>query len=97
MSNKLRNIITNELAEPLYEETLGERLANAGISRRTFMKYCAGMASMMAIPASLVPKLAEAAWADTVPHVVYLSFQECTGCLESLVRQLPENTLPILT
>jgi hydrogenase small subunit len=52
------------------------------------------MASVMAIPASLVPKLAEAAWADNVPHVVYLSFQECTGCLESLVNVFPGSTIP---
>jgi len=55
------------------------------------MKYCAGMASIMAIPASMVPKLAEAALLAPLTSVVYLSFQECTGCLESLVNVFPNT------
>jgi hydrogenase small subunit len=66
-------------------ETLGDRLANSGVSRRSFMKYCMGLSAMMAIPISLMPKLVEAALAKKT-SVVYLSFQECTGCLESLVN-----------
>ncbi len=81
----------------LEEETLSEatvrRLQEWGISRRRFLTYCAGMASVMALPQSLVPKLAAAA-TGTLPNaagaarpsVVYMSFQECTGCLESMVN-----------
>ena len=46
---------------------------------------------MMAIPASLMPKLVEAALLAPVTSVVYLSFQECTGCLESLVNVFPNT------
>jgi hydrogenase small subunit len=90
----LRNSITARLSEHLevetlderpYIETLGDRLANSGVSRRSFMKYCVGLSAMMAIPISLMPKLVEAALAKKT-SVVYLSFQECTGCLESLVN-----------
>ena len=44
------------------------------------------MASVMALPQAMVPKLAAAATAPQKPSVVYMSFQECTGCLESLVN-----------
>jgi hydrogenase small subunit len=97
---ELRNSIAKRLSghlevEPpddrLYIETLGERLANAGVSRRSFMKYCMGVSAIMAIPTSLMPKLVEAALLRPVTSVVYLSFQECTGCLESLVNVFPNT------
>jgi hydrogenase small subunit len=72
-------------------ETLGDRLANSGVSRRSFMKYCMGLSAMMAIPISLMPKLVEAALLSPLTSVVYLSFQECTGCLESLVNVFPNT------
>ena len=67
---ELRNKITTRLSEHLaveapddspHIETLGEKLANAGVSRRSFMKYCMGLSAIMAIPTSLMPKLVEAA------------------------------------
>jgi hydrogenase small subunit len=70
------------------EEATCERLLELGISRRRFMSYCAGLASLMALPQSMVPRLAAAAAcpAGDKPSVVYMSFQECTGCLESMVN-----------
>lgn len=100
MSKKeLRNRITGRISELSAEanentpgiETLGERLANAGVSRRTFMKYCIGLSAVMAIPTGIMPKLVEDALAAPVPSVIYLSFQECTGCLESLVNVFPNS------
>lgn len=66
-------------------DTLGDRLQELGISRRGFMQFCAGMASLMALPPSIVPAMAAALLAAK-PSVLYMSFQECTGCLESLVN-----------
>ena len=63
-----------------------ERLQEMGISRRRFLGYCAGLASLMALPPSFIPKLAQAATSPAKPSVVYMSFQECTGCLESMVN-----------
>ena len=93
---ELRNSIAKRLSghlevETPYIETLGDRLANSGVSRRSFMKYCMGLSAMMAIPISLMPKLVEAALARPLTSVVYLSFQECTGCLESLVNVFPNT------
>jgi len=71
-------------AMPIEETTLSEatvrRLQEWGVSRRRFLTYCAGMASVMALPQALVPKLAAAATgtlggtAETAakPSVVYM-------------------------
>ena len=66
--------------------TLGEALRNQGVSRRSFMKFCATTASMMAIPPSMIPLIANALEQARRPSVIWLSFQECTGCTESLTR-----------
>ena len=67
-------------------KTLEQRLRQQGISRRGFMKFCAATASMMALPQSVVPAIAEALGKAQRPSVIWLSFQECTGCTESLTR-----------
>ena len=57
-----------------------------GVSRRAFLKFCALAASLLALPPGAATLLAEAlARARRLP-VVWLSFQECTGCTESLTR-----------
>jgi hydrogenase small subunit len=68
------------------DKTLGESLRNRGISRRSFLKFCAATASMMAISPAMIPKIAEALENARRPSVIWLSFQECTGCTESLTR-----------
>ncbi len=67
-------------------ETLGERLRNHGVTRRGFLKFCAATASLMAVPPALIPRIAEALEQARRPSVIWLSFQECTGCTESLTR-----------
>lgn len=57
-----------------------------GISRRSFLKFCALTASLLALPPSAGPTLAEALSRARSLPVVWLSFQECTGCTESLTR-----------
>ena len=65
---------------------LGDSLKSLGISRRAFMKFCATTGSMMAIAPSLWPDLVLALEKAMRPSVIWLSFQECTGCTESLTR-----------
>jgi len=67
-------------------DTLGERLAQQGISRRAFLKFCTAMATMMALPPGTATAIAEALAMAKRPSVIWLSFQECTGCTESLTR-----------
>lgn len=57
-----------------------------GISRRDFLKYCTVMAAGMGLPLGMGAKIAEAITSPKRPPVIWLSFQECTGCVESLLR-----------
>ena len=68
------------------QQTLGESLRDHGVSRRGFLKFCAATASMMALPPTMTSAIAAALEQARRPSVIWLSFQECTGCTESLTR-----------
>ncbi len=68
------------------DQPLIDLLREQGVSRRGFLKFCAVTASMMALPPSMVPAIAKALEQARRPSVIWLSFQECTGCTESLTR-----------
>lgn len=65
---------------------LSSYLRARGVSRRGFLKYCALLTSLMALPPTLAPSVARALEGAKRPSVIWLSFQECTGCTESLAR-----------
>ena len=57
------------------------------VSRRDFIKTCVTVSAMLGLPFGMVSKVAAAARkADSRPAVIWLHFQECTGCSESLLR-----------
>ena len=66
--------------------TVGALLRQRGVSRRTFLKYCTALASLMALPSGMGEAIARALERARRPSVIWLSFQECTGCTESLSR-----------
>jgi hydrogenase small subunit len=68
------------------DQTLGETLRQQGVSRRSFLKFCATTASLMALPPSMIPVIAATLEKVRRPSVIWLSFQECTGCTESITR-----------
>ena len=68
------------------QSTLGALLRSQGVSRRAFLKFCTTTASVMALPASLIPVMADALEQAQRQSVIWLSFQECTGCTEALTR-----------
>ena len=68
------------------DDSLADYLKSQGISRRGFLKFCAATASMMALPIGATEAIAAALGAAKRPSVIWLSFQECTGCTESLTR-----------
>lgn len=68
------------------EKTLGEVLQAQGVSRRGFLKFCAATASLLALPPNRIGAIAAALEQARRPSVIWLSFQECTGCTESLTR-----------
>ena len=63
---------------------IGERNPRV-LSRREFLRTCAVAAAAVGLPAWTVGRMAEAA-AGTRPPVIWLHFQECTGCTETLLR-----------
>ncbi|MCB9971245.1 MAG: hydrogenase small subunit [Rhodobiaceae bacterium] len=68
------------------DRTLGEHMSRRGISRRAFGKYCAYLASTMALSPKMAPAMAQGLAAARRQAVIWLSFQECTGCTESFTR-----------
>ena len=56
------------------------------------LKFCALTASLLALPPGTASVLAAALPRGPRQPVVWLSFQECTGCTESLTR----STAPTL-
>jgi len=58
----------------------------SGLDRRSFLRICALAAAAVGLPASAGKAFAAALTQGRRPSVIWLSFQECTGCTESLLR-----------
>ena len=56
------------------------------VSRRSFLKTCAALTAFMGLPHSMLGKVVEVIESNTNLPVIWLHFQECTGCSESLLR-----------
>jgi len=67
-------------------ETVGEGLHQRGVTRREFLKFCTAMTAMLALPSAMASVMAEAVSKARRQSVIWLSFQECTGCTESITR-----------
>ena len=68
------------------KKTLGELLTERGVSRRSFLKYASYTASIMALPPTAATAIAQGIASARRQSVIWLSFQECTGCTESITR-----------
>lgn len=68
------------------DESLVEYLEKTGVPRRDFLKFCGEMAVMLGLASAVTPKIAKALASIKRPPVVWLSLQECTGCVESILR-----------
>ncbi len=60
-----------------------ERLS---MTRRDFLQFCAAMATTLGLPQGAEAAMAEAVASKKRPSVIWLHFQECTGCTESMLR-----------
>ena len=72
---------TNEI-DLLYSE----KFEKQGIQRRDFIKFCTAIAAAMAMPSAFAAEVAKTITNNRRPAVIWLHFQECTGCTESLLR-----------
>ena len=73
------------IAVGLGKEGGEERLAQQGVSRRDFLKFCTAVAVTMGLGPSMATEVA-AALTSRRASVVYLHCAECTGCSEALLR-----------
>ena len=65
---------------------VGDYLRSRGVTRRGLLKFCAAAASWMALPPGVAQEIANAIAKARRPSVIWLPFQECTGCTESITR-----------
>lgn len=65
---------------------LDQRLTEHGVTRREFMEYCGSLCVVLGVGKELAPKMANALLASARPPVIWLQLQECTGCVESVLR-----------
>jgi len=64
-------------------KTTGRR---AGVERRDFLKIVTMAAASLGLPAAEAASIAKGVAKGLKPSVIWLHFQECTGCTESLLR-----------
>jgi hydrogenase small subunit len=60
--------------------------ARFGLSRRQFVQLCAGLTATLGLSRSALATVARALGEARRPSVIWMQFQECTGCTESLLR-----------
>src|SRR5476649_875309 len=56
------------------------------VSRRDFVRVCTMAAAAVGLGPLAAERFVEAATSGARPSVIWLQFQECTGCTESLLR-----------
>ena len=67
-------------------DSLGDHLRSRGVSRREFLQFCGGLAAVFGLDRLAIPRIARALETLTRPSVVWIQLQECTGCVESVLR-----------
>ncbi len=67
-------------------ETLGQHFESRGVSRRDFLKFCGEIAVALGLGIAAGPRIAKALESVKRPSVIWLQLQECTGCVESVLR-----------
>lgn len=74
-----------DVAGPMIRHRPDER-GEGPLDRRDFLKVCSLAAAAVGLPSWAAEAMAEEVAAGRKPSVIWLSFQECTGCTESLLR-----------
>ena len=73
------------------KETIAAHLQKSGVSRRSFLQLCSTLLLVAPVGLSLTSKATAAQVARILgkarrPSVIWLHFQDCTGCTETLLR-----------
>jgi hydrogenase small subunit len=88
----MRNSTLSESGSPAFDE----RLAQRGVSRRQFLKFCGAMAATLALPAHYTGRIAHALATAARPPLVWLGFQDCTADTESFLRASQPDVATLL-
>ena len=67
-------------------ESMWDVYLKKGMSRRSFIKGCVALTSIMGLSTDMLSKVVEAAENKPLPVVIWLHGHECTGCDESFIR-----------
>lgn len=67
-------------------DTLGQHLTARGVSRRDFVEFCGGLCLVLGLGRNTAERMATALQAQKRPSVIWIQLQECTGCVESVIR-----------
>ena len=67
-------------------ETLGAALAHHGIGRRALLRFAVAMTASLALPPGVASVMAANLASAKRRSVIWLSVQDCTGCLETLLQ-----------
>lgn len=67
-------------------ESLWDAYLRKGLSRRTFLKGCVALTSLMGLSTDMLDKVVHAAETKPLPVVIWIHGHECTGCDESFIR-----------
>ena len=78
-------------AEPTHSEagmgkSVWQSMQDKGYSRRQFLQFCGVAATIAGLEKSGVAQVVKAFDKKEKPAIVWLHFQECTGCSESFIR-----------
>ena len=68
------------------DESLADHLEARGVSRRDFLGFCAKIGALLGLSPVLSSSVVRALEAQRRPSVIWLQLQECTGCVESVLR-----------
>ncbi|WP_020678215.1 hydrogenase small subunit [Geopsychrobacter electrodiphilus] len=78
--------MTSQQQNAQIPEEILRRWETRGVSRRDFMKFCSVMTATLALPMTMMGRIAEAIEADNRPSVIWMEFLGCTGDTEAFLR-----------
>src|SRR6202140_309130 len=83
------------------KETIAAHLKKSGVSRRSFLQLCSKIMIAAPVGLSLTRRATAAQVARLVgkarrPSVIWLHFQDCTGCTETLLRTSAPDVAPLI-
>ncbi len=78
------------------EKTIYENLLERGMSRRDFLKLATLITAALGLEYSHMPRIARAMETKSRAPVIWLEFQDCAGCSESLTRSLDPTLTKLL-